>query len=206
MCFALIHLLSPLYSHPVLPPQTCLWLWQWYLGHFNWYITQACQHTHTCTNTMASWVLSTNNFKSLMGYRFGTELLDNEIQVPMLEGTQWWLWKWHLSSIFPLEKCWVGIKDFSFQFCVCCIISDAWVPLPISLVLKAHFSSFSPVTMIASFPLSNLITYFYIFAAYYVFLLSLFHMNEQHTLSSASKCSPSFFSVFFYGDFLNLIS
>lgn len=80
------------------------------------------------------------------------------------------------------------------------------MPLPISIVLKAHFSSFSPVRMIASFPLSNLITYFYIFAAYYVFPPSLFHMNEQHMLSSASKGSPSFSSIFFYGNFLNPIS
>lgn len=41
-------------------------------------------------------------------------------------------------------------------------------------------SSFLSVRIIDGFPLSNLITYFYIFVGYYVFFPSLFHMNEQY--------------------------
>lgn len=97
-------------------------------------------------------------------------------------------------SISPFEKWWVWIWGCSFQLCYFIIYESCLLLHPISLVLKAHFFSFSPVRMIDNFPLSNLITYFYIFVGYDVFLPSLFHMNEQCKLSSSSEV----LSIFHY--------
>lgn len=159
------------------------------------------------TNTLVSWVLSINNHKNLTEYKFGTELLQNWIQVPTVQLAQWVTLVMSPFFNLPIWKMLGLDQGYSFQLWVCFIIHESCLLLhPISIVLKAHFSSFSPVRMIASFPLSNLITYFYIFVGYYVFFPSLLHMDEQHTLSSASKASTSFFIIFFHGYFLNPIS
>lgn len=131
-------------------------------------------YTWMYTNALVSWVLSIHNPKSLTGYKFGTELLENWIQVPTVQLTQWMTLEMSLFFNLPIWKMLGLDQRHSFQRWVCFIIYESCLLLhPISIVLKAHFSSFSPVRMIASFPFSNLITYFYIF----VIMVSFHHFS-----------------------------
>lgn len=109
-----------------------------------------------------------------------------------------WLQKCHLPSLSLHHPMWkmMGLDQLWYFD-----IESYLLLCPISIELKAHFFSFSPVRMIDSSPFSNLITYFYIFVGYYVFLSSLFHMNDQYKLSSSSKALPSFFTIFFMTTF-----
>lgn len=164
--------------------------------------TQA--HTQMYTNMRVSWVLYTNNHKSEVVQIWNWVLgeLDSGPTIALnsisdFENVTFPLW----TSISPFEKWWVWFWGCSFQLWSFITYESCLLLYPISIELKAHFFSFSPLRMIDSFILSNLITYFYIFVGYYVFLQSLFHMNECYKLSSPSKVLPSFFTIFFYGYF-----
>lgn len=134
-------------------------------------------HSHGCTQTRWSQEsfslvrICSGSHLGLSSWRTGFRSQQATNSIGNFGNVTFPLW----ASISPFKKWWVGIRGCSFQLWHFIIYESCLLLHPISVVLKAHFFSFSAVRMIDSFTLSNFITYFYIFVGYYVCLPSFPH-------------------------------